>query len=81
MITQQRDSNKESLFIFLTQQGYPMYLQCYTNALRELAKKYNKYTGEEIKLTPHILTYLLYEHGEHGNATKRISTLWGIKIS
>ena len=49
-----------------------MYLQCYTNALRELAKKYNKYTGEEIKLTPHILTYLLYEHGEHGNATKRI---------
>ena len=46
-----------------------------------LAKKYNKYTGEEIKLTPHILTYLLYEHGEHGNATKRISTLWGIKIS
>ena len=49
-----------------------MYLQCYTNALRELAKKYNKYTGEEIKLTPHILTYLLYEHGEHGNATKHM---------
>lgn len=58
-----------------------MYLQCYTNALRELEKKYNKYTGEEIKLTPHILTYLLYKHGEHGNTTKRISTLWGIKIS
>ena len=84
-----------------------MYLQCYTNALRELAKKYNKETVEltmveqpELiggfvlkvgdieednsirgKLTPHILTYLLYEHGEHGNATKRISTLWGIKIS
>lgn len=49
-----------------------MYLQCYTNALRELAKKYNKYTGEEIKLTPHILTYLLYEHGEHGNATNAL---------
>ena len=44
-------------FIFLTQQGVPMYSQCYSTSFRGLAKKYNKYTGEEIKLTPHILRH------------------------
>ena len=34
-----------------------MYSQCYSTSFRGLAKKYNKYTGEEIKLTPHILRH------------------------